>query len=144
MRARGFRIVILNRSVISAGLLGLLLAVPEGARGDIYITNNGSNSIGAYTNSGASVSASFSGLSGPWGIAVSGSHIFVANNYNGTIGEYGTDGTTVNASLISGLNNRPYGIVVTPSAVPEPSSLVMMGFGSVALLAALHRRRGTA
>lgn len=55
MRTRGFRIGILTRSVISAGELGLLLAIPGVARAEIYITNNGSNLIGEYTTSGDTV-----------------------------------------------------------------------------------------
>ncbi len=126
-----------------SGLSGLFDIAVSGSH--IFVTSTGAGTVAEYNTDGTTVNASLiSGLSTPTGIAVLGSDIFVVNEKSGTIGEYGTDGTTVNASLISGLNNRPYGIVVTPSAVPKPSSLVMMGFGSVALLAALHRRRGTA
>ena len=57
--------------------------------------------IGEYTTSGARREPSLvSGLSGPDGIAVSGSNLFVANRNTGTIGEYTTSGGTVNASLV--------------------------------------------
>jgi hypothetical protein len=45
--------------------------------------------------------ALISGLSGPIGIAVSGSDLFVVNGGNDTVGEYTTAGATVNAALIS-------------------------------------------
>jgi hypothetical protein len=57
-----------------------------------------------------------SGLSGAWGIAVSGSDLFVTNTTTGTIGEYTTSGVKVNASLISGLN-KPEGIAIAGSDV---------------------------
>ena len=54
-----------------------------------------------------------SGLSNPFGIAVSGGNLWVANQGGGTIGEYNaTTGAAVNASLVSGLS-APYGIAVS-------------------------------
>jgi hypothetical protein len=45
--------------------------------------------VGEYTTSGATVNASLvPGLSGPFGIAVSGSDLFIMNYSTGTIGEY--------------------------------------------------------
>jgi hypothetical protein len=56
------------------------------------------------------------GLSGPVGLAVSGSDLFVVNRNNGTIGEYTTSGATVNAALVSNLgNNNPFGLAVSGS-----------------------------
>jgi len=75
----------------------------------------GEDTIGEYTTSGATVNASLiSGLTGPDGIAVSGSDLFVVNLLDGTIGEYTTSGATVNAALISGLS-FPEGIAVSGS-----------------------------
>jgi hypothetical protein len=54
------------------------------------------------------------GLSGPQGIAISGTNVFVANNGNGTIGEYTTSGATNNAHLISGLST-PAGLAIKGS-----------------------------
>ena len=58
--------------------------------------------------------------------------LFETNLGNGTIGEYTTSGATVNAALISGLNS-PSGIAIaadaTPTAVPEPVTLALVGVG---------------
>jgi hypothetical protein len=56
----------------------------------------------------------YPGLSGPTGIAVSGSDLFVANQTSGTIGEYTTSGATMNASLITRLT-LPTGVAVSGS-----------------------------
>jgi streptogramin lyase len=73
----------------------------------------------SWTNSGAvpiSVNGSptlVSGLSNPYGIAVSGGTLWIANYSSGTIGEYNaTTGAAVNAALISGLS-APAAIVVS-------------------------------
>ena len=88
-------------------------AAPTG--GLIFVTNRGTNTIGEFTISGATVNASLvSGLSRPSAIAVSGSNLFVANYDTGTIGEYTTSGATVNASLITGLDH-PTGIAISGS-----------------------------
>ncbi len=82
---------------------------------DIFVTNEGSGTVGEYTTSGATVNASLiTGLDGPTGIAVSGSDIFVSNFDGDTVGEYTTSGTTVNASLVTGLD-EPFGIAVSGS-----------------------------
>jgi len=78
------------------------------ARGQLFVSNWGDNSVGEYTTSGETVNASLiTGLSGAFGLAVAGGNIFVADNninvYGGRIGEYTTSGQTVNASLLSGL-----------------------------------------
>ena len=97
-----------------AVLLGLLST--NAARADeILVTNLTTNTVGKYTTSGATVNAALiSGLSGPEGIAVSGSDLFVTNFATGTIGKYTTSGATVNASLVSGLSG-PAGITVSGS-----------------------------
>src|SRR5271166_5024179 len=97
----------------SSALFTLLLgattiwAMPATARGQIFVTNENSGTIGEYTTTGAKVNASLiSGLGDPEGIAVSGGNLFVAN-YGGTtrnVGEYTTTGATVNASLFSGFH----------------------------------------
>src|SRR3954470_24324171 len=92
--------------------LGGLFAVVLGllshntARADqIFVTNNGNGTIGAYTTTGAAVNpALISGLRGAEGIAVSGSDLFVSNSLNGTIGAYTTAGAMVNPALISGVS----------------------------------------
>jgi hypothetical protein len=47
-----------------------------------------------------------------YAIAIDGGNMFIANTLSGTISEYTTSGTLVNASLISGLNNHPFGIAI--------------------------------
>ena len=100
------------------GLLAVLLGLlsHNAARADlIFVTEPGNGTIGEYTTAGAPVNpALISGLSGPNGIAVSGSDLFVVNQTLGTIGEYTTSGATVNPTLISGLS-LPYGIAVSGS-----------------------------
>ena len=103
------RITIQNASAIwirCATLLLVLWAMPATVRGQIFETNAGDNTIGEYTTSGATVNASLitTGLSAPYGIAVSGSNLFVTNVGNNTIGEYTMSGATLNASLITGLS----------------------------------------
>src|SRR5450759_4308525 len=109
-----------------AVLLGLLSM--NAAHAQIFVVNTSADTIGEYTNSGATVNASLvSGLSVPWGIAVSGSNLFVTNQFNsqmadGTIGEYNAiTGGAVNASLVSGLN-EPLGIAVSGSNLFVTSS----------------------
>ena len=81
----------------------------------IFVANSNNNTVGEYTTSGAVVNASLvSGLSDPYGIAVSGSDLFVTNQNTGTIGEYTTSGAVVNASLVSGLSD-PFGVAVSGS-----------------------------
>jgi len=83
----------------------------------IFVTSFTDGTIGEYTTSGATVNASLiTGLSEPYGIAVSGSNLFVTNRGSGTIGEYTTSGATVNASLITGLHD-PVGIAVSGSTL---------------------------
>ena len=102
-------------STMGLGLFAGAAFMPATARGQIFVVNNGNDTIGEYTTSGATINASLvSGLDDPLGIAVPGSDLFVVNGGNGTIGEYTTSGTTVNASLISGLN-EPQGIAVSGS-----------------------------
>src|SRR5271166_1449458 len=80
----------------SSALFTLLLgattiwAMPATARGQIFVTNENSGTIGEYTTTGATVNASlFSGFHA-FSIAVSGGDFFVAYTGiggNGTIGE---------------------------------------------------------
>lgn len=79
---------------------------------NIYVANQGNGTIGEYGPDGHTINASLvSGLSGNYGIAISGNDLFVVNQNRGTVGEYTLSGATVNASLITGLNN-PYCIAV--------------------------------
>ena len=74
----------------------------SGQQGDLFVASLGNGAVGEYTRSGSVVNASLiSGLSAPWGIAVTGADLFVANSDNNTIGEYTITGTTVSTDLIS-------------------------------------------
>ena len=106
----------LTPALVAAVAVAAFWAMPGTARGQIFETNGGNNTIGEYNaTTGATVNASLvsAGLNGPAGIAVSGGNLFVANENTGTIGEYNaTTGATVNSALISGLD-QPQGIAVS-------------------------------
>ena len=128
-------------SGLFAGLLGSLSPGAARARDTIFETNLFVDTIGEYTTSGATVNpALISGLSGPIGIAVSGSDLFVTNEIPGTIGQYTTAGAPVNVPLISGLMNAPVGIAISGSSVPEASTWAMALTGFAALAFAGFRR----
>lgn len=101
------------------GLLAIVLGLlsSNAARADIIlVTNEGADTVGAYTTSGATVNASLiTGLDNPVAIAVSGSDVFVVNAGSRTIGEYTTSGATVNASLIPMVPLKPNAIAVSGS-----------------------------
>jgi hypothetical protein len=105
---------------------------------DLYVMNGASSNgfVSKYTTSGALENTSLvSGLNDPFGVAVddNDSHMYVSSFYpNSIVGEYTTSGGTIDPSLISTGLNRPFGIAVTES-VPEPSSLVLLAAGIVAL-----------
>ena len=96
---------------LSRALFPLLLGataiwvMPATTRGQIFVTNAGNGTIGKYSTSGATVTASLiSGLNRPAGIAVLGGDLFVTNFGGTSIGEYTTSGATVKAALVSGLD----------------------------------------
>jgi hypothetical protein len=69
---------------------------------EIFVTNG--NKISEYTTSGATVNASLvTGLSQPFGVAVSDGYLYAASFGTGTVGQYTLSGGTVNASLVTGL-----------------------------------------
>ena len=75
--------------------------VSANAAAQIFVTNE-VGTVGAYNDDGSAVNTSLiTGLSHPYGIAVTDTNIFVANYDNGTVGKYNLDGTVVNASLIN-------------------------------------------
>lgn len=91
---------------------------------DLFVaTENNSTSpntgfIGEYTTSGATVNAQLvTGLNGPQGLAISGSHLFVVNYYSATIGDYTTAGVVVKTTLIKG----------TPSVLDNPTMMAASG-----------------
>ena len=92
-------------------LFALALALTANAQ--IFVANTGAGTISKFNLNGSLATANLvTGLSFPYGIAVSGGFLYVANSGSGTIGKYTTAGVTVNASLISGLTT-PGSIVVS-------------------------------
>ena len=131
---------VVNDSLVSVNApLGLVVY-----GSNLFVTDWVSGTIGEYTTSGGTVNSSLvSGLTHPYGIAISGSDLFVANAGGvgvGVIGEYTTSGVMVNSSLISGLD-YPIGIAVS-TPTPEPSSLIAwIGLGVMGLIACGWKRR---
>jgi streptogramin lyase len=87
------------------------------------------------------------GLSHPTGLDLDGSnHLFVVNSFSGSIGEY--DATTlapINPTFISSLTlGPPSALSFVPAAVPEPSSLILVGVAVIAGgMARVRRKRRT-
>lgn len=73
---------------------------------NLYVINQGTDSIGEYGLNGSTVNASLvTGLQeSPLSIAISGNDMFIVSVAAGTVGEYTTSGATVNTSLITGLS----------------------------------------
>jgi hypothetical protein len=111
----------------------------------LYVANFDNGTIGVYNaTNGATINSNLiSGLGGPVALALDGNHLYVSNWAISTIGEYDAiSGNPINASLITaaqGLSN-PYGMVLvgSASAVPEPSTFLLVAMGLPAVLA---RRR---
>ena len=56
---------------------------------DLEVTSFFGFTIGDYNPDGSTINSSLvSGLSNPWGIAISGNNLFVVNTAQGTVGEY--------------------------------------------------------
>jgi hypothetical protein len=107
---------------------------------DLYVVQ--SSAIGKYSISGSVENASLiTGLQSPFGIAVDGSELYVSDFFpTSRVGAYTTSGATVNASLITAGLNRPYGIAVTSSNLPEPSTFTLFVLGANGVLFASRRR----
>jgi hypothetical protein len=71
--------------ILGAAAAMALWAIPATAYGQIFETNYFSATVGEYTTDGATLNDSLvTGLSIPFGIAVSAGSIFVANHESGT------------------------------------------------------------
>jgi hypothetical protein len=86
------------------------------ARADIYWSNQGSNSIGRASITGANPNQSFvTGASLPGQVAVNAEHIYWANQ-SGTVGRANRNGSAPNESFVStgiSANEGPLGVAVT-------------------------------
>jgi hypothetical protein len=97
--------------------------------------------VGEYdATTGAPLNANFiTGLTGAWGLTISGNDLFVAEDRvsTGAVAEYdATTGAAINANLITGLNSPLY--VAIPSSVPEPGTWL---FGAALAWVGLNSRR---
>src|SRR5438552_3083338 len=103
----------MNIRLIGFSLAAFVCGIPGSTLAQIFVTNPQVGTIGEYTTSGVPVNpAVITGLSHPWGLAVSGGNLFVSNLDGGRIGEYTTFGAPVDSALITGLVG-PRGLAVS-------------------------------
>src|SRR5262249_9188631 len=104
-------------ALVLAALAATLCFMPVTGASQIFVANEGSDTIGKYdATTGATIDSSFilSGLSGPTGLAFSGGKLFVTNLFNNTIGVYDANtGATINSRFISSGLREPYSIAVS-------------------------------
>jgi hypothetical protein len=131
-------------TTVNASLIFPLQAIGIVAVGsDLFIVNQ-TGTISEYTTSGAFVASSFAGITGAEAIATDGSNLFVsyqAGSFGTTItGEYTTSGAALNASLFTVAVPPGFpSIAVAP--LPEPSTLLLVPAGLLAVAVRIARRR---
>jgi hypothetical protein len=120
-----------------------LWAPPRNACAQLYVSQSGvGGTVGEYdAATGAAINANLvTGLSDPFGLAVSGNTLFVADG--DTVGEYdAATGAAINASFIPTLAGPGLLTELLVSPVPEASPWSMMAGGGVALLAVMLRKK---
>ena len=80
------------------------------------------------------------GLDGPQGLAFDYSgNLYVANRFVNTIRKFSSTGTDLGVFAGTGANILSSGLAFAP--IPEPSTIVLAGFGLVGLIAWRVRRR---
>jgi len=128
-----------NTSIFASGL-----NTPNGLAfdtlGNLFVSNLQGDSITKITSSGVSSlwASSASLLDGPAALAFdSESNLYVANFAGGNITKISADGQTL--SNFATIGNTPIGLAFDP--VPEPSTLVMLIFGSLILFVVLRSKR---
>ncbi|MEO6846125.1 MAG: PEP-CTERM sorting domain-containing protein [Chthoniobacterales bacterium] len=137
---------IINPTPLISGLSTPWDSQYDGA-GHLFVSLPLSNQILEYNVSDSSlvmtISNSISGaaLSGCYDFTLDGAgHIFISNYTSGVVGEYSAiDGSTINNSVLSIPNAM--GIVLIPVAVPEPSSMALVGVVALTFGAWKFRRR---
>ena len=110
-------------------LLGLvaaaaLWAMPETARGQIFVSSYTNGTVSEYNLDGTTAHAPLiTGLNTPFGLALSGNNLYVVNQGNGTVGVYNaTTGAAINPSLVTGLSQNPYVLALSGSNLYVVSS----------------------
>jgi YVTN family beta-propeller protein len=103
--------------LIPAGVGMFLDAPPAGAQ-NAYITNQDGNTVSAINTASNAVTAAITGLSGPFGVAVTpdGTKVYVTNIHSSTVSVIDTATNTVTGSPIS-VGSVPYGLAVTADKV---------------------------
>src|SRR5262249_12924591 len=119
------------------------------AQGDLFVSNYNFGAANQGTVSkvtpGGQVSPFASGFTQPLGLAFnSQGDLFVANRNFSQIGTVSEVTPTGQVSTFASGFQGPYGLAFEPSqvpTVPEPSSLTLLGIGTISLLGYGWRRR---
>jgi sugar lactone lactonase YvrE len=120
--------------------------VPQGLAlddsGDLYVSNGVGGQVNKVNLSNGSILATYSGFGNPIGLAFDNAsgNLFVGDFTNASVSEVSPTGT-VTPNYGTGI---PHPDFVTLAPVPEPSSLLLGGFGAAFLgLATRRHRRNT-
>ena len=103
-------------------------------KGDVWVANNGGNSLAAFGPNGLyATSITTGGLNQPWDIAIDGSNnLWVSNNGNNTISEFGPAGVAnTNSPFSGGGLTKPEGLAVDAQShlwIANPSTSILSEF----------------
>ena len=116
-------------STISASVNG-----PEGlavnSSGDLYVANWNNSTITEYNASGSLIGTIFAGLNHPTGLALNSSGDLYVANLNNTITGYNPSGSLI-GTISTSIDSPTFLAFGSSSAVPEPSSFVLLGIGAL-------------